>query len=145
MKIDVQPSDIALTTTLADLVGSPGFFIKAGRTYAFRYRLDVSVAASTDGVLFHPDGPALTRLSYNVQTPSSATATTLSNGNDLWKGAATTTTPPTTAPASLDFIVIVEGIVTPSASGSVSMWGVVEAAGVATLKAGSFVEYALVK
>ncbi len=145
MAIDTQQSDIALTTTLALLTGSPSFTVLAGRTYEFRYRLDVNVAASTDGVLFHPDGPALTRLTYTVNTPSSATATTISNGNDLWKGAATTTTPPTTAPASLDFICTVEGIVTPSASGTVAMWGVVEAAGVATLKAGSHVYYKLIK
>ena len=145
MSINVQQSDIAVTTTLAVLTGSPSFDVLAGRTYEFRYRLDVNVAASTDGVLFHPDGPALTRLTYKVETPSSASATTLSNGNDLWKGAATTTTPPTTAPASLDFLCIVEGIVTPSANGTVTMWGVVEAAGVATLKAGSHVYYKIIK
>lgn len=131
------------TTSFADITGL-SFAVVAGTTYSFKAKIIFSVNAATTGNAFSINGPATTQLAYSVTRPS----TTATYGT---AGLAPTTlsvkaydVPPATAstPETTGNIAIIEGIIQPSANGTVAVRfaSEVAVAGGLVAKAGSTLE-----
>lgn len=143
MRKTLQADVINATTTVADVTGF-SFPVTAGRTYDFRFKVDATTNATTTGIQLAVNGPAMTRITYDVTTPSSLTAKTVCAGINALDGFGT---PPTTSAAIAGNTCIVEGTCTPSADGSVVLRNKASVAVAAanTVKAGSNVTYFEVK
>lgn len=138
----VLQSDVATTSTSYSDVTGLSFPVTSGRTYHFRFTIDYTVNATTIGTAWSINGPASpTRLSYSTQKTSSTSANTILNGSTSY-GADTVNTDSAATGANL---AIIEGIITPSADGTVVARFLVETTGTLTAKAGSIVNWFEVK
>lgn len=128
----------AVANTLADVTGL-SFPVAAGKRYRFFFAVDYTAAAVTTGSRWTISGPATTRLSYRSQYTLTATTQTSNEGLSAYNVPAAANASSVVA-ANL---AIIEGMVTPSAPGTVIVRFASEVASSAiTAKAGSFVEYA---
>ena len=112
---------------------------KAGEVYKFKATVVYDVNATGTGANFSVNGPAATVISYRSEVPTSATAAAVNYGNayDLPATPAQTTG----SAAATDNVAIVEGVISPSADGTISIRAMVEtvASGTCTVQGASSV------
>lgn len=136
----VLGSDVAnsANNTYADVTGL-SFAVLSGVSYRFRARIIYDAAAATTGSRWAVNGPTATRLAYQVTLPAVTAlpaSPTITQYSTYDAGTVSTATPATT-----NNFVLIEGIVIPSASGTVAMRFASEITGSAiTAKAGSTLE-----
>lgn len=125
----------ATANTTQDVTGL-SFPVVAGNTYHFRFVIPYTSAATTTGSRWSINGPALTSLFYVTQWANTATTSVIAylssyaNPN-IGSGS-----------ALAGNVAFMEGVITPSASGTVIARFASEIANSAiTAKAGAFVEY----
>lgn len=131
----------ATANTIADVTGL-SFSVVAGETYLFRFTCWYTAAAGTTGSRWSVNGPASpTRLAYRSQYSLTATSETVNSGltaYDLPAASNATSTATTTG----GNVAIVEGIITPSADGTVILRFASEISSSAIVaKAGSLLEW----
>jgi len=102
---------------------------KAGEVYKFKATVVYDVNATGTGVNFSVNGPAASVISYRSEVSTSATAEAVNFGNayDLPASAQTTGSAFTT-----DNVAVVEGVISPSADGTIVVRGIREDAEGAT-------------
>lgn len=128
----------ATPNTLADVTGL-SFPVVAGEVYAFRYFIHYTANATTTGSRWSINGPATTVLSYRSEYGLTGTSRTLNDGLSSYNLPAAANA---TSPATLGNIAVIEGIIQPSADGSVIARFASEVGSAAVVaKSGSFVQY----
>jgi hypothetical protein len=138
-------SDQATTSTSFGNITGLSFPVYASRTTRFRAVIDYTVNATTIGTAFSLTGPASpTRLQYKVTKSLTATSDSVTyvSNTDYTTGADAVNA---TSASTTGNLAIVEGTITPAADGTVTLQHLVESTGTLTAKAGSSVEYDLVK
>lgn len=113
-----QPNDVVnnngVANTIADITGL-AFPVLANTTYKFRFFIIYTSAATTTGSRFSINGPATTFLNYNSQY-------TINNGSPTFNWALSGYNLPAASNASslaANNIAIIEGVIRPSANGTV--------------------------
>ena len=103
----------ATANTIADVTGL-SFAVNSGETYWFRFTILYTAAASTTGSRWAINGPTTTQLAYWSRYPLTATSETLNH-------AVAYDIPAAASASSLTNgnIALIEGIIVPSASGTV--------------------------
>jgi len=109
-----RTNDNATPNTIADVAGL-SFAVVSGSTYWFRAAIPFTAAAGTTGSRWSMNGPATTLLRYRVVVPTSATAEAVTHAAAYDEPAACTSDSPTSG------LVVIEGIVLPSASGTLAV------------------------
>lgn len=128
----------AVANTMQDVTGL-SFTVVAGNTYHFRFVIPYISAATTTGSRWSINGPAVTSLYY--YSYYSLTATSITNNQGL-NGYNQPSASNATSAATGSNIAIIEGVITPSANGSVIARFASEVSNSAIIaKAGSFVTY----
>lgn len=106
----------ATANTIADVTGL-SFPVTAGQRYKFKFVITYSAAATTTGSRWSINGPAITLLTYRSAYSLSATSRTFNEGQAAYNlPAASNATSAVVAAANM---AVIEGMITPSASGSV--------------------------
>ena len=106
----------AVANTIADVTGL-SFSVTAAQTYLFRFTIDFTSAATTTGSRWSVNGPASpTRLAYRSNYSLTTTTETVNNGLTAYDTPAAANA---SSAATAGNIAVVEGIITPSASGTV--------------------------
>ena len=114
----VGDTDTALAASYGDVAGL-NWYVKADEVYEFKAVVVYDASLVTEGASFAINGPTATVKSYVVTVPSGATPTTsYANAYDLPAAAASDSAYTT------DNIAIIEGVVAPSADGTVSVRGI---------------------
>ena len=127
----------AVANTLQDCTGL-SFSVVNGTRYRFNALIRYSAAAGTTGSRWTLNGPTTTELSYRSQYGLTATTDTINNAVAYSIPAASNATSPQTT----GNIAIIEGIIQPSANGTVVVRFASEIASSAiTCEAGSTLEY----
>jgi len=128
----VGEDNTALDTSYGDVTGL-NWYGKAGEVYKFKAVVVYDVSATDQGASFAIDGPAKTVCSYSSTVPSGATPTTsFANDYDLPAAAASDSAYTT------DNVAIIEGVVSPSADGTISVRGI-KSGGTVTVQGASSV------
>ena len=128
----------AVANTIADITGL-SFPVTSAKTYLFRFIIIYSSAATTTGARFSINGPATTTLAYKSEYSLTTTTTTFNEGLSAYNLPAASNL---SSAATTGNIAIIQGILIPSASGTVIGRFASEVASSAiTVKAGSFVEF----
>ena len=104
----------AVANTLQDVTGL-SFNVTAGTRYRFKFVIFYTAAATTTGSRWTINGPATTVLNYRSEYTLTATSRTFNEGLTAYN------TPAAANATSLTTgnIAIIEGVITPSANGSV--------------------------
>jgi hypothetical protein len=127
----------ASANTIADVTGL-SFAVSSGVTYKFRFVIFYTSAATTTGSRWSINGPATSLLHYRSSYTLTATSRTFNEGQ-------TTYNVPSGASATsvvAGNMAVIEGIITPSANGTVIARFASEISGSAIVaKAKSYVEY----
>jgi len=133
----VLPSDVTnSTTTIADVTGL-SFPVTSGITYKFKFYIIYTAAAATTGSRWSINGPATTLLNYTSRYTLTATTQTQNFQAAYNVPAAANLTSLTAGNCA-----IIEGVITPSANGTVIARFASEiAASAIVAKAKSYVEY----
>lgn len=106
----------ASADTIANVTGL-SFSVKSGHTYKFRFQIVYTSAATTTGSRWSIDGPATpTALHYQSQYSLTTTSQTINTGLSAYDLPAAANA---TSAATASNIAIVQGIITPSADGTV--------------------------
>jgi hypothetical protein len=114
----VGDTDTVLADTYGNVTGL-NWYVNAGEVYEFKAVVVYDASATTEGASFAINGPTATVKSYVVTVPSGATPTTsYANAYDLPAAAASDSA------FTTDNIAIIEGVVSPSANGTVSVRGI---------------------
>ena len=124
--------------TIADVTGL-SFSVTSGNTYKFRFVIVYTAAATTTGSRWSINGPAATSLYYHSTYSLTTTSTTENEGLSTYNVPAASNT---SSAATGSNIAVIEGIIKPSANGTVIARFASEVAGSAIVaKSGSYVEY----
>lgn len=107
----------AVANTIADITGL-SFAVVAGQGYFFRAVIDYTAAATTTGARFSVNGPAATRLAYRSSYSLTTTSERVNAGLTAYDLPAAASA---TSAATAGNIAVIEGHVSPSASGTVVM------------------------
>lgn len=127
----------ATANTLQDITGL-SFPVLANVPAAFRFQIAYTAAATTTGARFTINGPAFTTLAYSSRYPLTATTETLNFGLAAYGSPAAANA----SSLSSGNVAIIEGVILPSASGTVIARFASEVASSAIVaKAGSSVTY----
>jgi hypothetical protein len=149
LNLGVLASDVtnnnAVANAIADITGL-SFAVVAGETYWFRFVIHYTAAATTTGARFAVNGPAFSFLGLTSSTPLVNTAqstdsisTTNASAYDV---PATANASSPTATAGQTQVAIIEGVIRPSASGTLIARFASEVASSAIVaKAGSHVQW----
>jgi hypothetical protein len=127
----------AAANTLGDVTGL-SFPVVAGTRYWFKFVIPYTAAATTTGSRWTLNGPAVTALSYRSEYTLTATSRTFNEGLTAYGN------PAAASASSLTTgnLAVIEGIVNPSANGSVIARGASEILNSAiTARAGATVLY----
>lgn len=128
----------ASANTIAD-VTALSFAVVSGSTYKFRFVIRYTAAATTTGSRWSVNGPATTFLTYRAEYSLTTTTRTNIEGSITYGVPAASNA---SSAATGGNIAIVEGIIKPSANGTVIARFASEVASSAIVaKAGSFVEF----
>ena len=124
--------------TIADVTGL-SFSVTSGKTYNFCFVIIYTAAATTTGSRWSINGPAATSLYYHSSYSLTTTSTTENEGLSTYNVPAASNA---SSAATGSNIAVIEGIIKPSASGTVIARFASEVAGSAIVaKTGSYVEY----
>jgi hypothetical protein len=130
----------ATANTIADVTGL-SFPVTAGSTYWFRFTIPYTSAATATGSRWSINGPALTSLAYTSHYALTTTTQTQNYGLSAYNLPAASNA---TSAATTGNVAIIEGVITPSVSGTVIARFASELSGSAiTAKAGATVQYKL--
>jgi hypothetical protein len=134
----VLGADVAnSTTSLADVTGL-SFNVVAGTTYKFYALVAYASAATTTGSRWTINGPTTSLLAYSSSYSLTATSNTFNTATAYSIPAAANASSATTT----GNVAVIEGMITPSANGTVQVRFASEVAGSAiTAKAGSTLEW----
>lgn len=138
--ISMLAGDVSTNNTLADVTGL-SFPVTAGKTYYFKFMCPYEINSTARGSRWTINGPAFSFLSYYSQySPTTGGADFFRNLNVVAYDTAVATGSST---ATTGNIAIIEGVITPSASGNVIARFSTDATagGTLTCKAGSTVTY----
>lgn len=138
MRITVLASDVSNSAVgYADVTGL-SFEVVSGNVYYFKFFIRTTAGVTTTGAAWSINGPATTYLHFQVHYPTS-TAT-----NDIvYLDAMSAYNTPGTANTASPLLgtVIIEGLIKPSANGTVIARFSPEVAAIITAKEGSIVHY----
>lgn len=127
-------ADRATTLTAYQDATGLSFAVTAGQFYSFYFWVMFQTAATTTGLNLSLNAPANNFLVFNVDTPTSATARTLSNRRAVNTGATATAIDA----ANANTLAVIRGTINPTASGTLIVRFASEIAGSnVTVKAGS--------
>lgn len=104
----------AVANTIADVTGL-SFPVVAGTRYWFKFVIPYNAAATTTGSRWSINGPAVTALIYRSEYTLTATSRTINDGLNGYNVPAASNATSLT----VGNLAVIEGIVTPSANGSV--------------------------
>lgn len=129
----------ATANTIADITGL-SFSVTAGETYWFRGVIDITTAVTTTGGRISVNGPASpTRLAYSTNWPTTGNTTTPGNGFSAYDLPSSSNA---SCAQTTGNIALIEGFITPSASGTVTLRLASEVSSSAvTAKAGSVLQW----
>jgi hypothetical protein len=131
----------AVANTIADITGL-SFPVTANKTYYFKFIIIYISAATATGSRFTINGPSITRLNFMVKIPNAGTTTTVSQSLTAYDTPATAGTTSPVASATIGMVGEIEGILVPSANGTLIGRFASEVANSAiTVKSGSTVYY----
>ncbi|MFI5185928.1 MAG: beta strand repeat-containing protein [Chitinophagales bacterium] len=134
---DVTNNNVT-ANTIADVTGL-SFSVTSGNTYKFRFVIAYTSAATTTGSRWSINGPATTFLYYHSSYSLTTTTTTENEGLSGYNVPAASNA---SSAATGSNIAIIEGIIKPSASGTVIARFASEVSSSAIVaKTGSYVEY----
>ncbi len=137
LSADVTNNNI-IANSLADVSGL-SFSVTAGNTYKFRFFIAYTAAATTTGSRWSINGPSITFLNYFSNY--SLTATSITNNQGLLSYNSPANSNASSASTGSN-IAIIEGIIKPSAAGTVIARFASEISNSAIIaKTGSYVEY----
>jgi hypothetical protein len=105
----------ATANTMADVTGL-SFAVTSGVTYKFRFFIVYTSAATTTGSRWSINGPTVTTLHYQSEYALTTTSKTFNNGLTAYNSPKTSSA---SSAATGSNIAVIEGIITPSASGTV--------------------------
>lgn len=130
----------ATANTIADVTGL-SFPVIAGIRYKFKFAITYTAAATTTGSRWSINGPAITLLNYRSDYSLTAISRTTNDGQNAYNLPAASNL--SSAVVAAGNIAVIEGMITPSASGRVIARFASEVASSAIVaKAGqSYVEY----
>lgn len=132
-----QTNNNGTANTLQDVTGL-SFSVNSGETYWFRFVVDYTAAATTTGSRWTLNTPSTTRLAYRSQYSLTATSDSFNNAVAVGIPAASNATSANTT----GNIAVVEGFITPSASGTVQLRFASEVSASAIVaKAGSILQW----
>ena len=136
-------NDNATPNTIANVTGL-SFAVSSGVTYRFKFWITYSSAATTTGSRWSINGPTFSSLAYRVENPAGAVTSRVFN-DGLTAYDAPADAAPNSA-ATTGNIAVIEGIIIPSANGTVIARFASEVSSSAiTAKAGlSYVEYQII-
>lgn len=150
MSATVLANDVAnanaVANTIADVTGL-SFAVTSGNTYWFRFSIWYTSAATTTGSRWSINGPANTLLTYRTSNGLSASGTAGTDvmteiNNAAFDTPAASNATSSTATAGQANMAIIEGIITPSADGTViARFASEVTVSAITAKAGSVVFY----
>lgn len=142
MNIVVLASDYANSNAVANTLEDVTDFkfpVVSGETYYFHIVTDLTTAATTTGYRVAINGPAATRMSYRNVSGLTSTTQTIAHGLTAYSLPAASGA---TSPATGGNISVIEGFITPSASGDVQVRIASEvSSSTVTAKAGSIIEW----
>ena len=101
------------------------FYVVAGQTYKFKFIVAYTCGATTAGSAWAVNGPAATQVAYQVTQATAASATMVTTSVGVIGAASSPGTG--NAVATGGNIAILEGVVTPSASGTLIVNGIKDA------------------
>lgn len=140
LSADVTNSN-ATANTMGDVTGL-SFAVTNGLRYTFRFLIPYTAALSTCGSRWSIQGPTTTFLAYRSQYPNTSSAETLNPSLVAYDTPASANA---NSPSTAGNIAIIEGMITPSADGTVIARFASELASTAIVaKAGAYVDYAVV-
>lgn len=139
------PGDVvnnnAVANTIADVTGL-SFQVVAGSKYSFKFFIVYSSAATTTGSRWSINGPATTFVNYRSQYPTSATAIT----NNAALAGYNLPAASNASSLTTNNIAIIEGIIQPSANGTViaRFASEITASAITAIGGKSYVEYQII-
>ena len=131
----VGDTNTVVGTSYGDVTGL-SFYGKAGEVYKFKATVVYDAVGTGDGANFSVNGPAATVISYRSEVSTSATAQAANFGNAYNLPAAAQTTG---SAFTTDNVAIVEGVISPSADGTIIIRGIAENAATITVQGASSV------
>jgi hypothetical protein len=130
-------ADVTTTSTsLTDITGL-SFSVTAGKSYWFKFSIAATTTSTADGYGWSINGPTATYLAYHSYYPSSTTNMVYNNGLSTYNSPSTSTANAPVTPT----MIWIEGILTPSANGTLIGRFRSEAGNVVAAKKGSVVFY----
>jgi len=131
----------AVANTIADITGL-SFPVTANKTYYFKFIITYTSSSTANGSRFTINGPSITRLNFLVKIPNAASTTTNSQSLTAYDTPSIAGTTSPVASATIGITGEIEGILVPSADGTLIGRFASEVANSAiTVKAGSTVYY----
>lgn len=133
----VVPSDNTAVGTSYGEVSGLSWYGNAGEVYKFHAKVVYDAAGTGDGANFSISGPASpTVLAYRSTVPTSATAQAVNFGNAYQLPASAQTTG---SAFTTDNVAVVEGVISPSADGTIAIRGIAENPSTITVQGASSV------
>jgi hypothetical protein len=131
-RVVTLPTDVSVAATNTPITGL-SFYVVAGQTYKFKFIVNYTCGATTAGSAWAVNGPAATAIAYQVTQAATASATMTTTSVGVIGAASSPGTG--NAVATNGNIAILEGVVTPSASGTLILNGIKDADSTITVKA----------
>jgi hypothetical protein len=131
-RVVTLPSDVSVAATNTAITGL-SFYVAAGETYKFKFIVSYTCGATTAGSAWAVNGPAATQIAYQVTQATSASSTLVTTSVGVIGAASSPGTG--NALATAGNIAILEGVVTPSASGTLIVNGIKDADSTITVNA----------
>lgn len=136
--VSISGDVTSTSTSFADITGL-GFSVVAGKTYWFRFVIPYTVGTTATGIRLSINGPSSpTYLVYYVELTNGASIVGIRLGLTTYDSTPTSTNSSTTN----SNIGIIEGLITPSTSGTlIGRFGIESAGQTTTIKSGAMIKY----
>ena len=131
-RVVTLPTAVTVAATNTAITGL-SFYVVAGQTYKFKFIVNYTCGATTAGSAWAVNGPAATAIAYQVTQAATASATMTTTAVGVIGAASAPGTG--NAVATNGNIAILEGIVKPSASGTLILNGIKDADSTITVEA----------
>ena len=133
-RVVTLPTAVSITTTTTNTpITGLSFYVVSGQTYKFKFVVNYTCAATSAGSACAVNGPAATAIAYQVTQATSASATLVTTSVGVIGAASSPGTG--NAVGTNGNIAILEGVVTPSASGTLILNGIKNASSTITVNA----------